>query len=276
MGQTEFAMKKLLIITVCLFPFALFSQLGSRNSIGTNPILANPALTGINNYGIFNSNIQFIGQDFYRANASYSTHLSSINSGLGIAVGNRQYFGNKALGYGLSYSYQTKLAKKLNVSGGISAFHSVYKFDSNPGYKDNSVTLNGGLLLYNKRLFASISLNDLRFQLSYINLSTIIGYKFRINRVRGLTFTPSAALVIQGPYRNLSARLHADKFLLGTEYRALLLGFGYENKTLGIHYIFSYNNDPLSNNYGSHRVSFQVKLPKSIQRNSGGFTHRLF
>lgn len=274
-------MKNLFRLFFALSPTLIFGQLNDHFNIATSPTLANPAYTGVNNYGAINLNSLIFSEDMHETNIGYQTHLPTMNSGVGIVLGQGYYYGTDSKIIGLVYSYQTKVSKKLTLSSGVSGRITSIKYDYTPGYNKNYSSLNGGLMLFGERFFVSIGVADIRFDYDYYSVTGNIGYSFKFKKVKDLIITPTIGLSASGKFWSNSLRLNFSykmfKVLIGTNTRDILAGLGFEHNRWMIQYMPIYSTSSLSNsNALQHRISLQLKLPKAIKRSTNSFDFSLF
>lgn len=251
----------------------------NRFNIGSSPLIANPALTGTAEHGMFHANLQRILSIFTISDLSYQTYLPKIKSGIGATLYHFQAYENRNTAFGLSYSYQAKVSSRFNLSAGVSSqFHHSNAFNWNPTIDRNYIGFNAGLLLYSDKLFVSASVNDIYLFTSNPSLTGLVGRKFSWHKIE---ITPSFGYSIWEKYHNLTLRLNiAYKQILlmaGSEAKQYIFGVGYFNSYVGLNYMFDFSTSPLSNDIlPNHRFSIQVKLPKSIERKTKTFDFSLF
>ncbi|MFK8044816.1 MAG: hypothetical protein AB8B72_04935 [Crocinitomicaceae bacterium] len=275
-------MKNLLGLIVFLLSAALaHCQLGSKYNIGTAPGQANPAFTGTMENGAIHTNLYVAEYDYFILNSSYQTHLPKGNSGAGILLGTKRFESYSISKYGAAYSYQSNISEKLALSIGFAGYYTADRDDYFPEFDTSFFSLDGGLVLYSDRLFLSISAYEFKKRSESVRVKSMFGYQFYIKRLTGLTVTPVVGIAINQGLDYLNVRINAGykkiKCVFGGATNEFLVGLGYENQKIGIHYLFSYFKSEFSSGFNlNNRFSLTIKLPRSIPRNTNCFDFQLF
>ncbi len=280
---------KSLLYTVLFLSHNLSAQWLDNNSINTLPIETNPALTGIFSSGNLNLGYHSYFDEYsYKTSfANYQTHLSALNSGIGININQiNQGFYSRTMA-GLAYAYHHDLNQTLSLSLGLGAtlnsFNSAYfMYTTHSPYFQNRMDFSSGLVLHHDRFFVSISANQLNRLGLPFQLNTIYGHKFRIQRVKGLELIPSIRYSLMNKYRNLETTLNVNykgfKSVLGYRFNdSFNFGIGYHWNRISLQYSILKSTSTLGETSAIyHQIGLQLKLPKTINRQTKALDFRLF
>jgi hypothetical protein len=283
------------ILLLWLFSAAIgFSQYPYRNTIGTNAIETNPALTGFLGKGELNFNRkrtwhQFL--DWY--NINYHSHLKQLNSGIGMSYTNQTYGETKLYITTVSYAYQTNLGKKMVLSAGISGtiqdFRNLFFFDGFQQKQTDTVkyfTINTGVVLSHHKFFLSLGLNSILIRHKRAPIfRAIFGYRFKLGAEKNVALIPNLTYLREGFDAKMGIRMQTNykklKTLVGYSSQQIAeVGIGFEFKRFILRYQLNYDfygyYQSFKPNAFTYLFNLQLKLPKQIDRSSNAFGFSLF
>ena len=302
-------LKKSLYLTVLLSIFvnkSPFCQTPDFTQVSTNLLYSNPAFAGAiicpKLYLEYRNRFLSLGSAYQTFYGSYDQYLHQVSGDIGIVlIHDRQakgYIKNTQLG--LIYAKEIPLSKKMNFKLGVETdyfLHSAsnkelsypdqidpfygYIYNSNEEYftySTHKINVSAGLLLYNERFFAGISMYNINqpkspnYKKSFLLLREYIahgGAKFNLSKSPKVKsdITTIIQLQLENPYTLgiIGANLRVNQLVLGlwnkqnftlkNESFSILIGF-VEKK-----YKFAYNCDmsfsgASSKKIDSHEVSF--------------------
>jgi len=287
---------KLILSALLLTTLNLNAQNLGFNMENKVPLILNPALTGINNYGvasIFHQNrMPSLSENFTTSMLSYHTPIKKLHGGLGIYYQNNNGF-YRTDNFGLSYSYQAIITRKISLSIGtsIEVLHNQLK--KNLGFGDTyyinitpyQLNTNLGALVFSKNAFIGASLRNISTN-DPIYLITNVGYKFELLKNKQLQLTPVLSYTYQDQFQNII-------FKLNTSYKWAHLSIGYgegddfliaagvDIRNFNINYGYNITTSKLANTgSGSHEISLRFKLKKFSKEasniESGTYNFNLF
>lgn len=276
--------RKLIITTLLLAAFNLNAQDLGFNMANKVPLLLNPALTGITNYGVasvFHQNrMPSLSGNYTTSTLSFDSPISKLHGGLGFYYLNNN--GNyRTDNFGLSYSFQTKMTRKLSLSIGtsIEVLHNQLK--SNLGFGDSyyptitpyELNTNVGVLVFSENAFIGGSIRNLSTT-NPLYFNTNIGYKFTLLKNKQLHLTPVLSYDYQNGFQSII-------FKVNTSYKWAHLSVGYRNadsylfaigvdlKNFNLNYGYNISTSKLTNAHnGSHEFSLRFKLKSNHKANS--------
>ena len=276
-------MKTKLIITFLLFTtLKLNAQNLGFNMANKVPLLINPALTGINNYGVasvfYQNRMPGLSGDFTTSTLSFDSPIKKLHGGLGFYyLNNNSYY--RTDNFGLSYSYQKNLTRKISLSIGTSVEVLHNQLKKNLGFGDSyyiniipyQINTNLGTVVYSKNAFIGASLRNISIA-DPLYLATNIGYRFALFNNKQLQLTPVLSYTYQNNFQSLT-------FKLNTSYKWAHLSIGYGDndsysfaagfdiKNFNINYGYMITASKLTNSKnGTHEFSLRFKLNSFTKR----------
>lgn len=270
-------MKDKLIITALLFTtFNLNAQDLGFNMENKVPLILNPALTGINDYGIasifYQNRMPGLSVNYTASTLSFDLPIKKLHGGLGFYYLNNN--GNyRTDNFGLSYSFQKKITRKVSLSIGTSmellhnqvknnlGFGDIYYSNLNP-YQLNT---NLGGLVFSKNAFIGASVRNISTDRP-LYLTTNVGYKFTLLKENQLQLTPVLSYSYQDQFQNITFKLNTSYQWahLSIGYRkgdSFLLAAGIDIKNFNINYGYNITTSVLTNSgNGSHEISLSFKF----------------
>ncbi len=278
-----------LVFIIFFLSFNILAQRLNNNQINALPIETNPALTGIFSSGNLNLGYHsfFNESNFNTSFANYQTHLTSINSGIGININHDDQWFDSRTAIGIAYAYHFNLAQSLGLSIGLNAtynrFNTVWhSYPINLVFNKNRVDLNSGVVLHHDRFFVSFSVNQINTLDIPFQINAIYGHKFRIKNIKDLELIPNIRYASVGKFQTVEPALNINyrglKGIFGLQINdSYVIGLGHHWSRISIQYMLtkftSLLNSP-TNNY--HQVSLQLMLPKTINRQTKALDFRLF
>ena len=285
-----------LIISIFLSAFisiTIFSQsLRNGYNVYSDPIQSNPAFTGTFETGglNFTKNRTWL-QSYDWFNINYQTHIKSIGSGIGINYTNKSIFSAKIHSTTIAYAYQNKLTDKLIWSVGLSASIDDYRNLSIADFESTDTIsykyANAGGLIYGKKFFISIGLNDIQINTDRPPLFKIIyGYRFNIGNSKNLSVIPNFIYTYEGSDARAVIRINTNykkiRTLIGIRTRVNILetGIGYSFKRILLQYQFNYDFSNGGNYKNIYRINnylnIQIKIPMATNSIIDAFDFNLF
>jgi type IX secretion system PorP/SprF family membrane protein len=307
-------MKKISILLLALFPFAVIAQqLPHYSQYMINDYVMNPAIGGKNNYfqGMSANRYQWGG-----ITDAPRTYILSLNGPLKydhMGIGGQLFTDivgpTRRTGFYMSYAYHIPLTKKIKLSFGLSAGILQFMVD---GQKINlhdagdliltnslqsvlNADFNAGFYLYSDRFWVGASCmqiqqNKLKF-FDYMSNTTslmnrhyygMLGYRQPIGD--NFVLEPSALLkfVQPAPFQfDIGMRMiYKEKFWLGGSYRshdAIAIYTGYifrENLMLGYSYDFT-TTDLGNYSTGTHELILGIRFNRNGMRKTDGSTPQI-
>ena len=286
-------MKRLFILCFVLLSINVNAQ--SFQMGYKSPLVLNPAFTGISDFGRLNltaNGYKYPNSKKGKLNnyLGYDGYLSKYNSGVGLYTTN-EFFSDfqRNSSVGLSYSYQGNIKNNWNYSAGAQFSFNQYFIDydkiimictdicpTGPKTFNYYNLVLGGLVYSDKWFFgATYSFEDE----SNFNL----GYTQHFKNIDDLSITGSVFLNSSyhgWTYFEIQSLVKYKMLYLGAKFGSIdTYGFqaGVDLYRFRLNYGFQYNASKLANNAPCfNEVSIQVKLPKTLKRNSAGFKHLLY
>jgi type IX secretion system PorP/SprF family membrane protein len=277
---------KLIITALLLTTFNLNAQHLGFNMTNKVPLLLNPALTGINNYGVasvFHQNrMPGLSGNYTTSTLSFDSPIKKLHGGLGFYYLNNNG-GYRTDNFGISYSYQKNLTRKISLSIGTSIEVLHNQLSKNTGFGDTyymnitpyQLNTNLGALVFSKNAFFGASVRNIS-TVDPIYLTTNVGYKFTLLKEKKLQLTPVLSYSYQDHFQSITFKFNTSyKWAhLSIGYRdgdSYLVAAGIDIKNFNINYGYNVTSSKLTNsNAGSHELSLRFKL-KSLNKRTYPF-----
>lgn len=290
-----------LVGLLLFFPVLLFGQYQdySQNKVNSSPLETNPALAGAFDSGKLNLGYySFFKHDTpSRIFANYNTHVSNINSGIGINYKYTDLIFINESSVGLTYAYHLDLSKFLGLSVGVSGdyYNTKNNYISYHSYVkpyDRRLTLSSGIILHHNRFFLSVNANQINVYntnptFNYpFQLNTIYAHKFSFFDQKKLELIPSIQHIydynFNKSYHYFEAGLHINyeriKGIIGLQFKDdfVYAGLGYQWKSITLQYMIYQSINTSYNINLFHQTVLQFMLPKTINRSTNALNFRLF
>jgi type IX secretion system PorP/SprF family membrane protein len=300
-------MKKLIIITICLFAFNVKAQqLPQYTQYMFNQYAFNPAYAGVNKHweATTLNRYQWIGITDAPRTFTLSAHgpLKNEKIGLGGYVYTDVVGPTRRIGFQASFTYHIQLAENLNMSFGLAGGFNEWLLDADKitTYHTNDFYFSNGLLksfdpdakfglyIYHPDWYFGASIgqmfhNKVSFLATQANSETYLedhfffngGYKFNLGDDWGIE--PTVMLKM-----GLPAPLKFDAGIRGIYKETIWLGFGWRSndavngfvgfqykEMVNIGYAYDFSITNLKNfNTGSHEIMLSVKFGRSAPKES--------
>lgn len=248
------------------------------------PLLLNPALTGITNYGVasvFHQNrMPSLSGNYTTSTLSFDSPIRKLYGGLGFYYlhNNGNY---RTDNFGLSYSFQTKITKKFSLSIGTSVEVLHNQIRDKLGFGDSYYTdiipyelnTNVGALVFSENAFIGGSIRNIS-TVNPLYFNSNIGYKFTLLKDKQLALTPVLSYNYQDGFQSTIFKVNASYkwthlsvgFSDGDSY---LFALGIDLKNFNLNYGYNISISKLTNNHGgSHEFSLRFKLESLYKANS--------